>query len=325
MLVIRNIFGGIIAALICLLSMASASLAMDKIVALGTGSKNGTYYPVGKAVCDMVNADRMATGVRCIRYSTGGSVYNIEALRSRELDLGITRSFLTFQSANALGVFSGTGKNLDLRAVASLYAMPVAFIVRKDAGISGFDELTKLRFNIGNRGSGKRAVSDLLFKVMGWKHSDFAEVTEFSTKNLGEAFCDGKVDVIIEGLGNPAKLYSRMIEECEGAFIAVPADVVERIRKAAPAMDAIPIPGGLYAGVDEDVPSFGVRATLVSSARVSSETIYNVTKSIFSRLSAFTAMHPALSRLKSRKMAIEGIYIPLHEGAARYYAEIGLR
>ena len=233
MLVIKNIFGGLIASLICLSSMTSTSLAMEKIVALATGSTNGTYYPVGKAICDMVNADRMATGVRCIRYSTGGSVYNIEALRSRELDLGITRSFLTFQSANARGVFSGTSKNLNLRAVATLYAMPVAFIVRKDAGISRFEELTKLRFNIGNRGSGKRAVSDLLFKIMGWKHSDFSEVTEFSTKNLGDAFCGDEVDVIIEGLGNPAKLYKRIIEECDGEFLAVPADVVSRIRTIA--------------------------------------------------------------------------------------------
>ena len=107
--------------------------------------------------------------------------------------------------------------------------------------------------------------------------------------------------------------------------MAVPADVVSRIRTAAPAMDAIPIPGGLYAGVDKDVPSFGVRATLVSSALVSSDTIYNVTKSLFTRLRAFTAMHPALRRLKSRQMATEGFHIPLHDGAARYYAEVGLQ
>lgn len=302
----------------------SEAEAMDMFIALGTGSTNGTYYPVGRAVCELLNARRMETGVRCIQYATGGAVYNIEAVRAGELEIGIARSDLAFQSYANEGEFAGLAANKDLRTIAALYSMPIAIVVRKDAGPVTFHDLPSLRFNVGNRGSGKRAASDLLFRVMAWNTDDFPALMELPTSRMEQAFCDGSVDAVLEGLGHPSPLYKRLIEECDGRFLAVPADVISRIKEEVAAIDSMPIPGGLYAGADSDVPTFGVKAVLVTSRKLHPETVYVVTRTIFENLDDFRSRHPTLELLSAEEMANAGTYVPLHEGAQRYFEEVGI-
>ncbi|MDD9878182.1 MAG: TAXI family TRAP transporter solute-binding subunit [Magnetovibrio sp.] len=173
-----------------LIGAAPAALAKDKFVALGTGSPNGTYFPVGRGICDLVNDSRLEHGVRCIAYNTGGSVYNIQAVMSGELEMGITRSDLAFQAHDGLNAFKAIGPNPEIRAVTTLYSMPIAVLVRKDAEIETFQDLEGKRINIGNKGSGKRSVAELIMNIMGWQRGDFSAVLELSTKKMGKALED---------------------------------------------------------------------------------------------------------------------------------------
>lgn len=216
---------------------------MDMFIALGTGSTNGTYYPVGRAVCELLNARRMETGVRCIQYATGGAVYNIEAVRAGELEIGIARSDLAFQSYANEGEFAGLAANKDLRTIAALYSMPIAIVVRKDAGPVTFHDLPSLRFNVGNRGSGKRAASDLLFRVMAWNTDDFPALMELPTSRMEQAFCDGSVDAVLEGLGHPLPVQA-VDRGVRWKIPAVPADVISRIKEEVAAIDSMPILAG---------------------------------------------------------------------------------
>ena len=307
------------------MSPAAAMAGMDKFVALGTGSTSGTYYPVGKGICELVNDARKIHRIRCIAYNTGGSVYNIQAITSGELEMGITRSDLAYQALHGEGTFKPMGPNADLRAVASLYSMPIAILVKTSAGINTFEDLKGRRINIGNKGSGKRSVADLIFNVMGWSKKDFSEVLELSTKKMGSAFCGDKVDILIEGLGNPATFYKKMISECGAGFIPVPAAVVAKIKKKFPFYASLEIPGNMYADTPNPVPTFGFKATLVTRLNVHPDTVYNVVKSIFGNFDRFRNKHPSLKIIKPGSMVKEGIFIPLHQGAIRFYEENGLK
>jgi TRAP transporter TAXI family solute receptor len=139
----------------------ATAAGMDKFIAVGTGSVSGVFYPVGKGICKLVNSGRLVHRVRCLAYETGGSVYNIEAVRSRELDVGITRSdlaALTFQGKTMPP--NELGPATDLRAIANLYEMPVGIIVKEKAKIKSLKDFTGKRFNFGNRGSGKRTMAE---------------------------------------------------------------------------------------------------------------------------------------------------------------------
>ncbi len=302
---------------------AADAAAKDKFVALGTGSPSGTYAPVGAGICDLVNANRADTGVRCIAYNTGGSVYNIQAITSGELEMGITRSDLAFQSYEGINAFKAIGPNPNIRAITTLYSMPIAVLIKKDSGIESFKDLIGKRINIGNKGSGKRSVAELILNVMGWQKGDFSAVLELTTKQMGKAFCDGNVDILIEGLGNPSKFYEQMVGECGGKFIAVPEEVVAKIKKDFPYFAALDIPGGIYTDTPNAVGTFGFKATLVTKRSVHPDTVYDVTASVFDDFDKFQEKHPSLKLSDPVSMVTNGIFIPLHPGAERYLRERG--
>ena len=89
-------------------------------------------------------------------------------------------------------------------------------------------------------------------------------------------------------------------------------------------LDTATIPGGMYKGSDQDVQTFGVAATFVTSTATSEDAIYQVTKAVFEDLSTCKKLHQAFSTLKKEEMISDGLSIPLHEGAKRYYHEVGL-
>ncbi len=294
------------------------AFAKDKFIALGTSSKSGVYYPVGSGICDMVNEGRDQHLVRCLAYPTGGSIYNLQALRSGELDVAITRADLAYLAANGEGIFKDVGPMRDLRIVASLYENPVGVIVKKDSSIATVDDLPGNRINIGNLGSGKRDFSDLLFKVMGWKKGDFTEVTELSTSKMGSAFCDGGTDVLIQVMGIPATFYDQMINECSGRFVPFSIDALNRIKNAAPFLEQNTIPGGMYYSNMDKVQTVGAKAVLVTMARVDNETVQDLSSALYGNIEKLKKEQPAMGSVTMQAMTQEGIYVPFHAGAVNY-------
>jgi hypothetical protein len=98
---------------------------------------------------------------------------------------------------------------------------------------------------------------------------------------------------------------------------------IDELVKAKPYYAYTTIPGGMYSGTPDDVKTFGVKATLVTSSDVSEDLIYAATKAVFEHLDELRRMHPAFGTLDPRKMISEGLTAPLHAGAERYYRERG--
>ena len=83
------------------------------------------------------------------------------------------------------------------------------------------------------------------------------------------------------------------------------------------------MPGGMYAGTDEDVETFGVKATFVTSADVPEDVVYTVVQAVFENFDRFKGLHPAFGTLKEEDMIAAGLSAPLHPGAEKYYRERG--
>jgi hypothetical protein len=80
----------------------------------------------------------------------------------------------------------------------------------------------------------------------------------------------------------------------------------------------------MYRGSDNDVTTFGVAATFVSSTNVPNEVVYEVVKAVFENFDSFKRLHPAFANLKKEEMVSDALSAPLHPGAAKYYKEAGL-
>ena len=108
---------------------ASPALAQQKFITIGTGGVTGVYYAVGGALCRLMNKDRAKTGIRCSVESTGGSVFNVNAIKTGELEFGLSQSDVQFNAAKGEGQFKGKA-DPDLRAVFSVHPEPFTVLAR---------------------------------------------------------------------------------------------------------------------------------------------------------------------------------------------------
>lgn len=296
----------------------------QKFVTIGTGGVTGVYYPTGGAICRLVNKDRAKHGVRCTVESTGGSVYNINAIRSGELDLGIVQSDWQYHAYNGSSRFAESGAYKDLRAVFSVHPEAFTVVARRDANIATFADLKGKRVNIGDPGSGQRATMAELLKLMGWTNADFKLASELKPAEQAQALCDNKVDAIVYVVGHPNGSIQEATTACDSVLVAVTGEAVDKLLKANPFYAKATIPGGMYKGNPKNVETFGVKATLVASSRADADTIYAVVKAVFDNFADFRALHPAFAHLTPKSLVLEGNSAPLHDGAVRYFKEKGL-
>ncbi|WP_071799284.1 TAXI family TRAP transporter solute-binding subunit [Natronohydrobacter thiooxidans] len=306
------------------LMLGTTALAQETFISIGTGGVTGVYYPAGGAICRLVNRDRAEHGIRCGVESTGGSIFNINAIRSGELEFGVAQSDWQYHAYNGTSQFEETGAFEGLRAVFSLHAEPFTVVARADSGITSFDDLAGKRVNIGNPGSGQRGTMDVVMEAMGWTVDTFAQATELPPAEQSLALCDNNVDAIVYTVGHPSGAIQEATTACDTVLVNVDNDAIRALVEERPYYRMATIPGGMYRGTAEDVTTFGVGATFVSSDAVSEDVGYEVTKAIFENLDQFRALHPALGTLDAAEMVSDGLSAPLHPGAERYFREAGL-
>ncbi|MEP6607351.1 MAG: TAXI family TRAP transporter solute-binding subunit [Burkholderiaceae bacterium] len=297
--------------------------AQPRFITIGTGGVTGVYYPAGGAICRLVNRDRAKHNLRCSVESTGGSVANVNLLRSGEIEFGVTQSDVQFLATKGQGGFQKDGAVSDLRAVFALHPEPFTVVARKEANIAKFEDFKGKRFNVGNPGSGTRSSMEELLAAMGWKMGDFALASELRPDEHGSALCDGKIDGFFYGVGHPSANIQDPTTICGAKLISLTGPAVDKLVKERPYYAVATIPGGMYPNNAQPTTTFGVQATVVSSAKVPADVVYAVTKAVFDNLDEFKKLHPALANLKPEDMIKNGLSAPLHEGAVRYYKEKG--
>jgi len=295
--------------------------ASGRFLALGTAYRGGTYYPVGNALCDRVNSVRDKTSIRCLSYETGGSSYNIEALRTGELDLAITQSNLAYSAYHGVNAFEELGSFSDLRTVINLYDQPLTISVHKDSGIDNFTKMPGRIVNIGNRGSGKRTMSEKLFGIMGWTENSFSKVLQLPTAQQVRAFCDRDIDIMIETVGIPTPLY-KTVEKCGGIFLDLPDSVRDGFRKMGPFFFDYSIPRSVNINNTTEVRTTGLKISLVTRADVPATVIRSVVGTLISDLASFRRLHRALSFSSLSSLTDQGIHVPLHDGVTQYLASL---
>jgi len=306
-----------------LVAALPAAHAQQKFVTIGTGGVTGVYYPAGGAICRLVNKDRAKHGIRCSVESTGGSVFNVNTIRAGELDLGVAQSDVQYHAVKGSGGFQKDGAYRELRAVFALHPEPVTVLGRKEANAKSFSDFKGKRFNVGNPGSGTRATAEELLAAMGWKMSDFSLASELKADEHGPALCDGKIDGFLYLVGHPSANIQDPTTVCGAKLVNVTGPAVDKLVKQNPYYAHATIPGGMYPGNDQDVRTYGVVASVVSSSKVPADTVYAVVKAVFDNFDEFKKLHPAFANLKPENMVKDGLSAPLHDGAVKYYKEKG--
>ncbi|WP_226627288.1 TAXI family TRAP transporter solute-binding subunit [Alloyangia pacifica] len=319
----KPLIGALVAASTAL-GAGAVSAQEQTFISIGTGGVTGVYYPTGGAICRLVNRGRSEHGIRCGVESTGGSVFNINAIRGGELEFGVAQSDWQYHAYNGTSRFEETGAFEGLRAVFSVHPEPFTVVARADAGIETFEDLKGKRVNVGNPGSGQRGTMEVLMNKLGWTMDDFAVASELQAAEQSQALCDNNIDAMVYTVGHPSGSIQEATTACDSVLVEVSGEAIDELVSENPFYRTATIPGGMYRGNDEDVHTFGVGATFVTSEDVPEEVVYQVVKAVFDNIDQFRGLHPAFANLDPAEMASAGLSAPLHPGAERYFQEAGL-
>lgn len=300
------------------------SLASTKYISIGTGAITGVYYPSGGAICRLLNRGRKEHGIRCSVESTGGSVSNLNAIHNDAIDFGVVQSDWQHHAYNGTGFFADQKPFKDLRSVFSLYTETFTIAVRKDSGIKKIDDIVGKRVNFGPKGSGMYATMEVLMGVKKWDKADFSAITFLQPSEQPSALCQDKIDVMIYAAGNPNGVLQEVSQICKIRILSIDKETIQNLTNENPFYVSATIPGGMYAGNSDNITTFGVKASLITSNRVSDEIVYNITKAVFDNFDNFKTLHPVFALLDKKEMVSQGNAAPIHSGALKYFKEAGL-
>jgi len=299
--------------------------AKTTFVTIGTGGITGVYYPTGGAIAKMLNKKRNIYHIRATVESTGGSVFNINAVLSGDMDFGICQSDRQYQAWNGLAEWKDKGPQKNLRAVFSIHPESVTLVAADDANIKTIQDLRGKRVNIGNPGSGQRqnSIDALANAGIDYKKDLIAESAKAA--EAPGLLQDGRIDAFFYTVGHP----SGAIKEATAGrrkVHFVPITGLDRLLAKYPYYARAYIPIKFYptATNKENVPTFGVKATFVTSAKEPNKIVYAITKEVFDNFDSFKKLHPAYSVLTKKNM-LEGMTAPIHPGALKYFKEVGLK
>ena len=295
-----------------------------QFITIGTGGITGVYYPTGGAISKILNKKKDANKMRASVESTAGSVFNVNAVVSGDLEFGIVQSDRQYQAVKGLAEWKRRGQQKAVRSVFSLHSEIVTLVAAEDSKIRQIKDLKGKRVNIGNFGSGQRQNAMDILKIAGldWQKDFKAEALKAA--EAPKMLQDNRIDAFFFTVGHPS---GTITEATSGKRKVrfVPIVGMDKLLEQLSYYSAASIPKSTYpmAQNQEDVPSIGMKATLITSSSVSEDVVYKFTKAIFENLNELKQSHPALNGLVKKDM-FSGLSAPLHKGAVKYYKEAKL-
>ncbi|AQW81297.1 TRAP transporter solute receptor, TAXI family [Campylobacter pinnipediorum subsp. pinnipediorum] len=305
---------------ILLSAIALSSMVNAKeFISIGTGGMTGTYYPIGGAICRLINKDPK---IKCSVQSTGGSVYNLNNVLKKELTFGFVQSDVVYDKYNGTGKFKDMGDN-KLRSVMAIYPELLAFVVSKESGIKNIVDLADKKYNVGNPGSGNEVTTLAVFDAKKFDVSKLAYRGVLTAQECPHALKDKKIDGYSFMVGHPTANITDAANSLPIDILDISGDDIDDMIKQYPYFAKGVIPKGTYEGVDRDVNSVGVKAVLVATESTSNNAVASVVKSIIENFDEYKSLHPALKSV-TKESLLEGLSAPLHPAAEAEFKKAGI-
>jgi hypothetical protein len=299
------------------------------------GAKGEPVIAFAQQLCALVNQQQKRHNIACEAKDGTGSVGNLQVLDGDDVHIAFGRADWLAQAAAGAGPFRdrgpvrGSGRerrggvNEDLRSLFALQIETFIVLARADSGIKAAADLKGKRVNVGPPGSGGRIMFDLLAPALGWAPREFAVAAELKPAAQADALCRGRVDAVLYLAANPDPAVRGAALACETAFIPIGGREIEALDKETPYLLRAPVPGGLYKGVQREVPTLGFAMVAASTSKVDARVVYELVKAVFDNLARLQRADPVFARLEARRMTGDGLVVPLHDGAAKLYKERG--
>ena len=304
-------------ALLVLAAVFASFAGADKVfLNIATGGTAGTYFPLGGAMAEIINnnvADVNATAV-----TSGASVANINMLATDEVQMAFVQNDIAFYAYNGVEMFKDK-QQANVRAVATLYNETIQVVTLASAGVKSLADLKGKRVAVGAAGSGAEVNARQVLEATGITYKDISP-QYLSFAEAANGLRDGNTDVAFLTAGAPTAAVRDVAAQKEVVIIPVPKNIADKLIAKYPFYVRVKIPKDTYSKQTADVDTVTVKSILVTNASLDEELVYNVTKAIFTNLDRLGQAH-AQGKNISRTTALEGLPIPVHPGADRFFKE----
>lgn len=325
----------ILAAFLVFLGLAPSLQAQEmQFFRIGTGGIAGTYYPIGGLIADIISnppgarpCDKGGScgvpGLVAIAQSSNGSVANIDAIKSGELESGFAQSDIAFWGYAGTGIFEGKGKQENLRAIASLYPESIHLVARKGAGIGSIKDLKGKRISLDEPGSGTLVDALIILDAFGLSEDDFQ--AEYLKPSPAMAkIREGDLDAFVIVAGYPTSSVVELTSSGDAELLPIEGPEVDRLLEQYEFFAKDEIPAGVYKGIGA-TSTISVGAQWVVGAEADEELIYGITSALWHETAGELLNNShAKGKAITLETALDGIGIPLHPGAERFYREAGV-
>lgn len=305
------------------LTLIASALLMQAAVAqnlsIVTGPTGGTMYAISAAITDLVN--RNVKDLRLSNTAGGGSLYTLKVLSNNEADFAMAGNDVSLDALKGAGSFNGKTFP-DLRGVSSLFIEAFHVVVRADSPIKTFEDLKGKRIGVGPPASGTGLASQRVLPLLGLPPDSFRKL-ELGFQESADYLRDGNVDAVVYQVGLP---YAPVVDVSVSRpvrVLPIPAAAIERIRAAYPFYVPVTVPQDTYRGMTEAANAVAVKMLLLSTTRTPDKAVYDTVRQLYDNLGVVRAAHQAGTSITLER-ALDGMTVPLHPGAERFYKERGL-
>ena len=287
---------------------------------IGTGGTAGTYYPVGGMIA---NAVSQPGKIVATAQASNGSVANVNGIVSGAMESGFSQADVATWAYSGTGIWEGRSKVADLRLIANLYPESVHIVVKKGSGIKSVFDLKGKRVALDEPGSGTLINAKIILAAYGIKEADI-KPDYIKPNQAADKLKDGSLDAFFFTGGAPAGAIAELASSGGGIeLVAIDGPQAEGLREASPFFSVDSIAADTYKGIGA-TKTLAVGAQWVTSAKVDNDTVYQITKAMFSEAAqkAIKAGHPKGSFINLGN-AVKSAGIPFHPGAEKFYKEVG--
>lgn len=305
-----------------LLGATSAALADGKRLTLATGGTSGVYFPLGGAIAQVIST-KSDGKFSVTAQATGASGENMRLVQANDVDFAMVQNDVADAAYKGTPPFRPDNKMTDVMAMGRLYPEYLHVVASTDSGVKKLEDFKGKKVSVGARGSGNEVNCRQIFQYFGLDYKN-VEPIFLPYGETADQFKDRQLDGFVFTIGTPNPAIQDITTAQSVQFIPVEGAKVDELVGKFPFLVKDAIPAGTYKGQDKPVPTLSVQCILVVNKNMSDDDVYAMTKALYENLDDVAKAHNKGTEI-SVAHAADGITIPFHPGAARYFAEKGIK
>ena len=328
----------LVLSLALIMAAAPGHVAAKQFFAIATGGTGGTYYPLGGVLAQALTTK--VPDVIVTAQSANASTANLNLIRSNSIESAFVQNNTAYQAYNGTDQFEGNPVK-NVRGIASLYPEVIQIVTRNDAGIKSVRDLKGKSVIPGDRGSGTAVDAENILKAAGLTFDDFGTLDWLSFAGISQRMQDNQADAGFITAGIPTSSVMELMSSTPITILNIDDALIKKITDTYPFYAKVTIPADTYSGQSQPIKTIAVMAQWVCAAEIDADLIYKLTKALWEpglhvlrKKDGKPEPAPAGAEIMAQahakgkdvtiKTALDGMAIPLHPGAERYYREKGL-